>query len=113
MQSAIESATETASTYASEAAESVSESAEAVGEAVGAAAGAYTPREPREDRGGFSDRRGSRFDADKPAPAPSNGVYVGNLLFDVTSADLEREFASFGTIMSATLASDARGLSKG
>lgn len=85
--------------------------------AAGAASGAYTPREPRQDRGGFSDRRGggrNGFEArEYVPPAPTNGIYVGNLLFDVTAADLEREFGSFGKITSATIASDARGLSKG
>lgn len=97
--------------------------------AVGAAAaGAYTPREPREnsgrnggfdrpDRGGYgsnrnADRRGG-FRSDEPPPEPSTGIYVGNLLFDVTAADLEREFAPFGTIANAKISTDARGLSKG
>lgn len=73
------------------------------------------------DRGGFAERRGggdrdagfrdssSRFAPIQPGPA----IYVGNLLFDVTAKDLEREFAEFGTIKSATIATDPRGLSKG
>ncbi|KUJ11224.1 RNA-binding domain-containing protein [Mollisia scopiformis] len=105
----VKSAIESASTYASEVAESVTESAQNVAEAAG-----FAPRERREERSGFEDRRGGgRFDADRPSPPPTNGIYVGNLLFDVTAADLEREFASFGTITNATVASDARGLSKG
>jgi len=52
------------------------------------------------------------FGPDKPL-IPTPGIYIGNLLFDVTSADLEREFAPFGKISSAVVATDARGLSKG
>ncbi|KAH7397984.1 hypothetical protein BKA64DRAFT_643104 [Cadophora sp. MPI-SDFR-AT-0126] len=64
------------------------------------------------NRGGMQ-RGGGRSFEPRPAPAPSNGVYVGNLLFDVTAADLEKEFQGFGTIQKVTLATDARGLSKG
>lgn len=44
---------------------------------------------------------------------PTNAVYVGNLLFEVTPQDLEREFAAYGDIVSTRIAQDARGLSKG
>lgn len=44
---------------------------------------------------------------------PSPSIYVGNLLFDLKEEDLAKEFSSFGPIKSATLALDARGLSKG
>lgn len=44
---------------------------------------------------------------------PTPGVYIGNLLFDVTAADLEKEFASFGAIKSARVVTDANGTSKG
>ncbi|KAE8447540.1 hypothetical protein EG329_010670 [Mollisiaceae sp. DMI_Dod_QoI] len=120
VQSAIDSATESASTYAGEAADSISESAEYARDAVsdaaavaGAAAGAYAPRESRPDRGDFGDRQPFGGRMPFPAPPPTNGIYVGNLLFDVTAEDLEREFGSFGKITSATIASDIRGLSKG
>jgi nucleolin len=45
--------------------------------------------------------------------APNSSVYVGNLLFEITAADLEKEFAQYGTIKSSTVATDNRGLSKG
>merc|ERR1712093_355560 len=64
-------------------------------------------------RGGGMQRGGGRSFEPRPAPAPSSGVYVGNLLFDVTAADLEKEFGEFGAIQKVTLATDARGLSKG
>lgn len=54
------------------------------------------------------DRRPAR---EPPSPKPS--VYVGNLFFDVTESDLEKEFARFGTIKSVRLIKDVRGLSKG
>ncbi len=110
-------------------------------EAVGAYAGqnGYTPRERRPEREGYGsrdrqdrqpyDRNGGsrggyggdrgmrRSDRDFSAPerklTPTPGIYVGNLLFDVTAADLEREFQQFGKITSAVVATDARGLSKG
>jgi RNA recognition motif-containing protein len=44
---------------------------------------------------------------------PNQTVYVGNLLFEATPADLEREFAEFGEVVSTRVAQDARGLSKG
>lgn len=44
---------------------------------------------------------------------PSNGVYVGNLLFEITAAELEKEFSQYGTVKSSTIATDSRGLSKG
>lgn len=63
----------------------------------------------RGDRGG--DRRGPPREA--PVVTPTTSVYVGNLLFDVTASDLEREFGQFGEIKSAVIASDPRGMSKG
>lgn len=44
---------------------------------------------------------------------PTNSVYVGNLLFEVTPQDLEREFGAYGEIVSSRIAQDPRGLSKG
>ncbi|ELR02421.1 hypothetical protein VC83_04296 [Pseudogymnoascus destructans] len=44
---------------------------------------------------------------------PTNSVYVGNLLFEVTPQDLEREFAPYGEIVTSRIAQDPRGLSKG
>ncbi|CAG8982506.1 hypothetical protein HYALB_00002286 [Hymenoscyphus albidus] len=60
------------------------------------------------DRGGYGGDR-----APRPAPTPNNTIYVGNLLFDVTAADLEREFAQFGTITASQIATDPKSLSKG
>ena len=48
-----------------------------------------------------------------PAATPSPTVYVGNLFFDVREDDLRREFESCGTIESAKVVMDSRGLSKG
>lgn len=44
---------------------------------------------------------------------PSNSIYIGNLLFEATPQDLEREFSPYGEIVTAKVAQDARGLSKG
>ncbi|KAG9245559.1 hypothetical protein BJ878DRAFT_533833 [Calycina marina] len=62
---------------------------------------------------GYVARDGYRSPLQDRVLAPTTGVYVGNLLFDVTSADLQKEFAAYGTIKSAIIAQDARGLSKG
>ncbi len=72
-------------------------------------------------RGGYGDRndRGIARGGDRErAPAerilaPTTGIYVGNLLFDVTADDLKREFEQFGPIQSVKVATDVRGLSKG
>ncbi|KAI4183363.1 MAG: hypothetical protein L6R41_005436 [Letrouitia leprolyta] len=49
----------------------------------------------------------------KPAPAPSETVYVGNLFFDVREDDIRREFEKIGPIEQIKLIMDNRGLSKG
>jgi cold-inducible RNA-binding protein len=36
----------------------------------------------------------------------SNNLYVGNLSFDTTTADLEGKFASFGTVTKAQVIAD-------
>lgn len=46
-------------------------------------------------------------------PAPSRILYIGNLFFEVTAAQLESEFGKFGTITNSRVVTDARGLSKG
>lgn len=113
MKSAIDSVTESISSSAESAKDAMTDSA--VGAA--AAAGAYMPRE---DRGGFNgdrrdygDNRGRFERREERVVTPTNTIYVGNLLFDITAADLEREFASFGTLKNARVQVDSRGLSKG
>ncbi|KAG9234355.1 hypothetical protein BJ875DRAFT_461776 [Amylocarpus encephaloides] len=75
--------------------------------------GGFTPR----PRGGYDAGRGGsgprEFNRPPPEVFPNENVYVGNLLFDVTESDLEREFAEFGTIHKVFIARDARQLSKG
>jgi nucleolin len=46
-------------------------------------------------------------------PKPSRILYVGNLFFEVKGQDLEREFSSYGEVVNARVAEDARGLSRG
>jgi nucleolin len=110
--------------------DNATESAGGLEEGAGGAAGRYAQsrggyekREPRSayDRGDRGDYRGAREDrrpSDRPRREmkplePTDTVYIGNLLFEVTAADLEREFAEFGTIVSSTVATDSRQLSKG
>ncbi|KAF4631843.1 hypothetical protein G7Y89_g6286 [Cudoniella acicularis] len=66
-------------------------------------------------RGGYPDRSAPREGSGRGPPvlAPTSDIYIGNLLFDITAADLEREFAPYGDIKSAVIATDPRGLSKG
>ena len=127
--SAVDSAAESASTYASETAGSVSYSAQeakdtVVDAAAGTAAAAGYAFQPREDRrverpygGRSSDFGGPRgFDRDRsnlPEIIPSPSIYIGNLLFEITAQDLEREFGEFGEIKSSIIATDPRGMSKG
>ncbi|KAJ5936235.1 hypothetical protein N7454_005533 [Penicillium verhagenii] len=44
---------------------------------------------------------------------PSEMVYVGNLFFDLTAEDLRAHFEQAGTVLSATVVFDQRGVSKG
>lgn len=46
-------------------------------------------------------------------PRPSRILYVGNLFFEIKGQDLEREFSSYGEVVNARVAEDARGLSRG
>lgn len=99
-------------------------------DAAAAAGLAYAPREgrreyrPRNDYGDdgrsgpptgrSGERRSERdFSRETPVVQPSTGLYIGNLLFEVTEEDLQREFSQFGTIRTVTIARDARNLSKG
>lgn len=80
---------------------------ESISEAAGTAAG-YAAR-PKPGFGAPSSSSGPDGRVIKPAA----GIYIGNLLFDITEEDIKREFQEFGNIQSVTIASDARGLSKG
>lgn len=132
---AIDSATESVSSYASDAAESLTSNAEQARDSIadaasGAAAAAGIAYRPREDRRESRPYQGSRerkpYDSSRPARGdfgdrsrpdrvltPNPAVYVGNLLFDVTAADLQREFEEFGPVKNVSVAADARGVSKG
>jgi nucleolin len=133
--SAISSTTESASTDTSNAAESLTSAAKDTvadttsGVATAASPG-YAPIENRREftrNNNFGDdrrsaspvglngerRRPRDFGRDAAALQPSNAVYVGNLLFEVTEEDLQREFGKFGKIEGVKIARDARSLSKG
>jgi nucleolin len=49
----------------------------------------------------------------RPMPSPSRILYVGNLFFEVTAPQLEKEFSSYGPVTNSRIVTDARGLSKG
>jgi hypothetical protein len=127
IRSAIDSAAESTSTYTKDAEESLAQSTEPAQETFGGDRGAEPtsglasgfPRAPRQNR--YNDDRRDNYTTRSNNPrsnnprvlTPTSGIYVGNLLFDVTAKDLEREFEQFGPIKSTIIATDARGLSKG
>lgn len=101
-QGVVNAAKESASEYASEAVEKVGESYEAAKESIAAAGASALGQAPD-----YMRPLGPRT----LTPTPS--LYVGNILFDITAADLEREFGQFGNILSTVVVTDSRGLSKG
>jgi nucleolin len=103
-QSAVDSAKE----YVSDAVESMKESVTGAAYATSNMASSYNDRS--KDFGRSNDGRDGFT---RPPVDPTNGCYVGNLLFDVTEEDLRREFEPFGNIKEIRLTRDARGLSKG
>lgn len=106
-QSTVDSAYESAKEYASDAVESVKENVTGAAYAASNMASSY-------GRSGDFGRSDDRRDAStRPQVEPTNGCYIGNLLFDVTEEDLRREFEPFGHLKDVRLTRDARGLSKG
>ena len=102
----------------------MNEATESAAGGFGAATGSYAPRERRAFGGYGGGRGGDRSyqprERREYAPrneyrdvTPSESIYVGNLLFDITKEDLEREFSEYGNIVKSTIATDARQLSKG
>ncbi|KFZ19199.1 hypothetical protein V502_03783, partial [Pseudogymnoascus sp. VKM F-4520 (FW-2644)] len=82
---------------------------ESVSSAVAAATESGSGGFGMEDRG-----EGTRPNTRPPMDLqPTNAIYIGNLLFEATPQDLEREFSAYGDIVSCRVAQDARGLSKG
>jgi nucleolin len=112
IRSAIDSATESVSTYASDAAESLTHNAEAAKDSIlgTASSTGFAPRNPLPAKGGYGNDASGRAER---VLTPTSGIYVGNLLFDITASDLQKEFEPFGTVKSTIIATDARGLSKG
>lgn len=115
-QGTVGEAIDSAKEYASEATETVKES---FGN-VAAAAREYAPRgfgggASRDQGRGFGGGNGrpERRDRTPRTVQPSSSIYVGNLLFDVRSEDLKREFAEFGQVKEVRIANDDRGMSKG
>ncbi|KAI7515286.1 hypothetical protein KC317_g23845, partial [Hortaea werneckii] len=45
--------------------------------------------------------------------SPSRILYIGNLFFEVTAPELEKEFSKLGDITNSRIVVDSRGLSKG
>lgn len=111
--SATESATKTNEPISTDASEQSSVRS-AVAAASETGASGFGMEESRSSRFGEEPVDGMRPNSRPPLELePSNSLYIGNILFEVTPQDLEREFAPFGEIVSAKIAQDARGLSKG
>ena len=55
------------------------------------------------------------FGSQREAPSypPSKTIYVGNMDFKATSADLGERCSAFGKVLNVRMVTDARGLSKG
>ena len=69
------------------------------------------PRQRLQENARFPpDRRDAGGSA---AGAPTRILYIGNLFFEVTAAQLEAEFGRIGTILNSRVVTDTRGLSKG
>lgn len=49
----------------------------------------------------------------RPVVDPCPTIYVGNLSFEMSPDELQKEFETYGKVVSVRLATDARGLSKG
>lgn len=119
-QAADEAVVQAAAEPATQDAQAVSSSAEAARESAAAAAStaqsASTAAAPSTSSqppqpAAFPPRDGPSSSFGRPSPTPV--LYVGNLFFEVTPAQLESEFSRFGRIVNCRIVSDARGLSKG
>lgn len=49
----------------------------------------------------------------RPEPQPKATVYVGNILFDITAADLKEYASKYGKVLGTRIIYDSRGLSRG
>ena len=118
----VEAAAEPAAGQPAEDAVDVSSSATAAAQSAAAAASTAqsasaaaapspfeTPRQAPNSE--FPPRESQPSSFSNPSPTPI--IYVGNLFFEVTVAQLEQEFGRFGRVSNARIVSDARGLSKG
>ncbi|KAJ6129593.1 hypothetical protein N7512_002373 [Penicillium capsulatum] len=70
-----------------------------------------SPAMPNEE--GFSKRRLRHKILDNKTNPPSETVYVGNLFYDLTAEQLRSKMEEFGTVASAWIVYDSRGLNKG
>ena len=102
--SAVSSIRDSVSKKASSAADSITSSARSAQDTISGAAGAVSGFEGSSSSSPFSRREASE---------PSNNLYIGNLFFDVTEDMLGRELEKAGTVISAKIIMDGRGLSKG
>jgi len=60
-----------------------------------------------------SDQRSANKSQGVNVPESAKVLYVGNLFFEVSEEQLEREFSRFGAVVKTRIIYDNRGLSKG
>ena len=112
----VEAAAEPAQESAAEDAQDVASSAHAAADAAAAAAStaqsASTATSSAPPPASFPPRD-SAPSTNFGNPTPGPVIYVGNLFFEVTTAQLESEFSQYGRITNSRIVTDARGLSKG
>ncbi|CAK4031519.1 RNA-binding domain-containing [Lecanosticta acicola] len=100
-QEAAEGTQSTASNVAEKAQEAVSGAAQSIQNAASQVAQQARDRFPPRDA------------LNPGSPESGKILYVGNLFFEVTTSQLESEFARFGQITNVRIVTDSRGMSKG
>lgn len=101
----IEAAAQPATQDAADVASSATAASEAAVAAASTAQSAAAPERPAQ----FP----PRTPPGQAAPRQTPILYIGNLFFEVTAAQLEQEFSQFGRITNSRIVTDPRGLSKG
>ncbi|KAI6825880.1 Dolichyl-diphosphooligosaccharide--protein glycosyltransferase subunit [Hortaea werneckii] len=104
-----EKAQDLASSAAQTAQEATSSAAQTVSSAASSAAQKAQQSNPFEKSPSPTEGR----PRSSPSRSPSRILYVGNLFFEVTAPQLEKEFSKLGEITNSRVVLDSRGLSKG
>ena len=82
--------------------------------AAAASTQASSSQPPRQSQSAMFPNAGSSTPAGPRGESrPNRILYIGNLFFEVTAAQLEQEFQRFGEVTNSRVVTDSRGLSKG